>query len=762
MSDLETLQKNLQYKIKASEIGLNSWKGQHGTVQPMFIPTKDYLLNTASKQQDQIQKRNEMMEEYLEEQRTPIYRYDEYGNVITDIDGKPREFRYHAIPPPDLNLTTLTGTIYDPVADHMQNINLSDAGQRSFLEEKDNIIARVNTELDGRIRDYKRDDNNLKRELIGIEEQIEKDEEEIKRLYEVENLPNRKKIVKNLKNRQRFLLKDKKSIIDTIEENKEIIFNLLKNKERVMDDINDLSAQIKNKLKENEQKVKTYQDELTALNTGQLKTFKNFNETDEEYLERLQRLGDMEFADRRTEEKALIREKQKLRENLKLIVRNNAVIDQVVNTLYANEPLDLNDLNKYFAGFQDYFIKKFGNNNEKVIANDILTEITLYLQRVTDPTLLQGYSKVIPTKIPASGYESESDEEPLSISSSLLRKGPLRSRRSSIASESDLILPSSQEGVEEYTSGDPIPPLEQGLQYRLHNDNQVLELYNSTNPAHIFIRVISETPEFTTSRGSGGVPHKIKKRNKPTFFISPSGSPQSFRQISSNAILSMITHSIDVDKSDVCALLQLPTRTKLTADEINNAFRDLGLRYTTDSPVFVSTTPNQTTHIPLLGLGIKKSDDIPEKVQFGKNILLLKKLYLKNILSLQNIHHVKINGFQNTPVSDNLVKIIMNLVNGHNFTPNQLNELSGKERVLLDNLLVLSELNKKFVTGSSTDSLNKLKKEYDILIGEIEAGNNNDLLKKKLYNLLMRFVHFGSLGMPYAMKHYKEIIKNYF
>ena len=179
MSDLETLQKNLQYKIKASEIGLNSWKGQHGTVQPMFIPTKDYLLNTASKQQDQIQKRNEMMEEYLEEQRTPIYRYDEYGNVITDIDGKPREFRYHAIPPPDLNLTTLTGTIYDPVADHMQNINLSDAGQRSFLEEKDNIIARVNTELDGRIRDYKRDDNNLKRELIGIEEQIEKDEEEI-------------------------------------------------------------------------------------------------------------------------------------------------------------------------------------------------------------------------------------------------------------------------------------------------------------------------------------------------------------------------------------------------------------------------------------------------------------------------------------------------------------------------------------------------------------------------------------------------------
>jgi hypothetical protein len=378
---------------------------------------------------------------------------------------------------------------------------------------------------------------------------------------------------------------------------------------------------------------------------------------------------------------------------------------------------------------------------------------------------LQGYSKVIPTNIPTSGYESGPDEELFGISSRSLRKEPTRSRRTSIASESDLILPSSMEGFEEYTFGSPAPEaiaVQEGLQYRLHSDNQALELYNSTNNDRVFIRVTSDTPEFTTSRGNGGVPHKIKQRNKPTFFISNSGNPRSYQQVSSNAIISMITNLLVIEKADLYTLLQLPPRTKLTAEQINDAFRNLGLRYTTDLPVFVTNIFNQKTQIPLLGVGIKKSDDIPEKVQFGKNILLLKKLYLKNILSLQNIHHVKINGFQNTPVSDNLVKIIMNLVNGHNFTPNQLNELSGKERVLLDNLLVLSELNKKFITGSSSDSLDKLKKEYDILIGEIEAGNNNDLLKKKLYNLLMRFVHFGSLGMPYAMKHYKEIIKNYF
>jgi hypothetical protein len=75
---------------------------------------------------------------------------------------------------------------------------------------------------------------------------------------------------------------------------------------------------------------------------------------------------------------------------------------------------------------------------------------------------------------------------------------------------------------------------------------------------------------------------------------------------------------------------------------------------------------------------------------------------------------------------------------------------------------MLSELNKQFVTGSSTDSLNKLKKDYEVLIGEIQAGNNNDLLKKKLYHLLMKLVHFRALGFPTAIKHYKEIIKEYF
>jgi hypothetical protein len=194
-----------------------------------------------------------------------------------------------------------------------------------------------------------------------------------------------------------------------------------------------------------------------------------------------------------------------------------------------------------------------------------------------------------------------------------------------------------------------------------------------------------------------------------------------------------------------------------TKEDISNFFSTKGLLPTLSGPPRILKTQ------PLvIGYGIKQSSDLPEKVNFGSNILFLKKLFLKNILSIQNKHNTKINGFNNVHVSDNFVKIIMNLLKNIDFTNSDLQNLSNGERLLLDNLLMLSELNKKFVTGSSTSSLNQLKKDYEILIGEIEAGNNNDLLKKKLYNLLMKMVHFGALSQIQARKHYKEILKSHF
>ena len=74
-----------------------------------------------------------------------------------------------------------------------------------------------------------------------------------------------------------------------------------------------------------------------------------------------------------------------------------------------------------------------------------------------------------------------------------------------------------------------------------------------------------------------------------------------------------------------------------------------------------STSINKTATFGkvLYGYGLNK---IPETTQFGKNIILLKKLYYNNILSIKdrNLHNIE--GIKNIPVSDNLVKIIMDIV----------------------------------------------------------------------------------------------------
>ena len=81
----------------------------------------------------------------------------------------------------------------------------------------------------------------------------------------------------------------------------------------------------------------------------------------------------------------------------------------------------------------------------------------------------------------------------------------------------------------------------------------------------------------------------------------------------------------------------------------------------------------------LYGFGLNK---IPETVQFGKNIILLKKLYYNNILSIKdrNLHNIE--GIKNVPVSDDFVKIIMDIVTKQKPSLHNINKLKSNEKEL--------------------------------------------------------------------------------
>ena len=742
MSDLEQLLKNLNYKAKSQDIGLASWKGSHGRPQKMFIPNKDYLLNSASKQQDEIKKRNDMMEDYLEEQKTPV-------TIINPETGRPEQFKYHNIPPPELLYNNTDIIVY--TRDGIEKITLNADEMADYLKEIPEISEKQIKEFNGIRETLAEEKNDIEEDYKYTKNKLREETEQMAAEIQDRVLD----IIKNLSPQEANEEIDKLSLEynEYKKENKEFKENLDNEYLQFMNEINrrltDLNnfeqnfftdlqenkEKIQNELKKNEKKVEDYAKELSNLNRGELNTSKNFNETDEEYVARLQEMASEPFADARSEERAFIREKEKLRENLKLIIRDNAKIGQVTNFLYSENPQLIYEINKFFPGFKDYFIKKYGENNEKINYRDVVSEISLYLQRSTDPNVLRG-------GLP--------EQQQLIVREPTRRPPPVPKARSSDNMDSD--------SDEEVTV-----PL-----HEIYPENPVVGSLNpllieDKLPEGVFCEPLMDyqgnvsTLKFT--KGDKKIYIKLhnvsKKAGEPNykFYISKTGNPNTFLVDKFESLKSKLKGFFDITAQDVVRMFEVPNYQSVKKENLIKLLSEFNLTETEEAPKKIGETT---------GYGIKHAQDIPEKVKFGSNMLLLKKLFLKNILSIQNKHNTKINGFNNIHVSDNFVKIIMDLLKGQNFTNSQLQNLSSAERILLDHLLMLSELNKNFVTGSSTASLNQLKKDYEILVGEIEAGNNNEMLKKKLYNLLMKMVHFGALSQIQALKHYKEIVKSYF
>jgi len=735
MSELAELQKNFNYKIKAQDIGLASWKGAHGKPRKMFIPTKDYLLNTASSQQDDIKRRNDMMADYMERQNTPIVMYDE--------DGDPIEYKYHNIPPPDLFYDQVEILIPTPRGVQKRVLNADDmvayleqTPQRlnDYAEESKVMTERLGQELEQAEQRYKNFSDNLQNNIENEQRQHELHIKYIKENYKVREWSMRIRLdkadtqdrIRELKNRKTDFANDVREIkqeIDTHLHNERLFFNTMEENK----------AKIQKELKKNEEKVKNYAEALNNLNKGELNTSKTINETDEEYLERLQQMASVPFMDRNSEMKALMREKERLRDNMKLIIRDDSTISQVINGIYQNEPLLMYEINKFFPGFQDFFIKKYGINNDKINFKDIINEVSFYLKRSTDPRLLLGN---VNTGVQDIVSRASSSNPP---SFKPLTRPPKKIPELYELSDSDEDVATEIENVLMSVPTAPISPFTQ----KLLDNGHTLEIMNNRNKCYI---KWSDDNKYIYSG------EEIKA---PIFFLSKTNKNDSYYNYKHSVFVRKVAQLTNLTSADIYKLFNLDNN-KFSADTLKNKLINAGLKPDPKSPKIISESPL------VIGYGIKDADNIPDKVPFGPNILFLKKLFLKNILSIQNKHRTKINGFNNVHVSDNFVKIIMNLLKGINFTNSELQNLTNNEKLLLDNLLVLSELNKKFVTGSATSSLNQLKKDYEVLIGEIEAGNNNDMLKKKLYNLLMRMVHFGALSQIQALKHYKEILKSHF
>jgi hypothetical protein len=95
------------------------------------------------------------------------------------------------------------------------------------------------------------------------------------------------------------------------------------------------------------------------------------------------------------------------------------------------------------------------------------------------------------------------------------------------------------------------------------------------------------------------------------------------------------------------------------------------------------------------GWGIQDPEmEIPTYSKFGNLVMLLNKIYYKNILSIKTNRHHAIDGLNSTKVSDTFVEIIMKLYY-HENVESLIKKLSTDEKNLLNSILYMAGLHKK-------------------------------------------------------------------
>jgi hypothetical protein len=137
------------------------------------------------------------------------------------------------------------------------------------------------------------------------------------------------------------------------------------------------------------------------------------------------------------------------------------------------------------------------------------------------------------------------------------------------------------------------------------------------------------------------------------------------------------------------------------------------------------------------GKGLSKRKD--ELIQLGNIMIYRNKLYNDNILSIMDINRQKIPYLKNVKISDELLTVFDKLINNIKIIASDLKLLDDGEKIIYDTVLKLSKNHKKH-SNNIDNSIKALKERYLAIVGEIQAGNDNDELINELKDVLSKLV----------------------
>jgi hypothetical protein len=433
--------------------------------------------------------------------------------------------------------------------------------------------------------------------------------------------------------------------------------------------------------------IKQYEDTFNTLNRNRYSVSQEPNETDDEYLTRIKSLETNAYNPDIFKAKTSNEENKKFMTNLRNVVRDEVRISDIVKAFNGREE-EVYIINNNWKEIEEQLKKKFGINNPRTPYPEYVKEIEDVIENLVHK---QYGTTLIPTNKATSAT---------SLCNATAPTGTPTVLNNALGAVTDF----------EYI-------VEDGALY----------IKNTALNKAIWVRLAKHSSkEFIAFSNGDNVEGAFRT------FIHTAG----FSDFHFNRILDIL----DLNKNPDVRHQLFGTDGRVTPMV---AF----LKNTIGLPVPAGKMITDVNGL-MKGWGMKHDEDVPKLANFGKNIILLNKLYYKNILSIKDKKMHSVEHMPNVKVSDTLADIIFNMcknANANKPTKETLDTLKSSERVLFDLLLYVSGLSKSksisAVSGNSKDKhIKELKERLKLVEAEIQAGNNNPVVKAELKDIVNKLV----------------------
>jgi hypothetical protein len=577
------------------------------------------------------------------------------------------------------------------------------------------------------------------------------------------------------------------------------------NLKQITDDINDLARDIiyyqneitkNNKTKydfdmmvagintRNERKLNEYKKTLNILNDSDIELNQKTGESEQEYLDRLENLTKIEYE---TPERAKLYNINEFKKNMKEIIFTEWKVENILKSLPIT---DIFMLNKTFPKFKQDVIEVFGINNLRVSVDEYIYLIKLHLSKANSLNVLgiTSSNNTASSKKPILTVGSDvdySNNDMYDVDKSVdYSKNDLDDLDKTTMYDSVYKLQKkSDKDVEELTSslndldtsGKKSKPIDDSLnkssskedetpiKYDLSKDKKTLRIKKGTSEVYFKINeVVIKDPK------------KFKPKTAPIVLYTYSKS-QEFEDIKKF----YVTNAKNKSFADRIKLI-LVDNVQFSEKEFNQFIKDSTLKGN-DKPtpkglfaflqMFKLKLDEKYPIQKQTASGIKKKKiiikkgaklkQVPKHCEFGKLVILLNKLYHSNMLSIKDKNNINVQGLPNTKVSDDFVNLIMKICTNKDVIKNDVYNLDQKEIILYNILISKAGLSKKYEIDVKK-TVKILKDRLTLLEGEIQAGNNNNDLKKELYDVIFKLSNIGAIPVSSARKYYNDTVKTYF